>query len=423
MAIKDLREKLQLELKGARDICDLAEKETRDFSAEERTKVAGHLESAGKIKAQIKTAEGDLALRAALGDFSDMLVPERQQLPGVQSKGSGSIGERFLQAMAYQEWYKKVAPNGILPDSAKGIMSPPVEFKTLITGDSDTSAGAFVQTDYTGIYEPLGRRPLTLRDLISQRVTGSDIVSYVRQTSISNAATPVAESNVTTYAGSTGQVEGKKPESAFAFETVTETVKTLAVWVPATKRALSDASQIRGIIDQELRADLEEHLEELMLEGDGTGEEFTGIFNTTNTLTQAWDTDILKTTRKAITNLWVNGRSQATAWLMNPTDWETIDLLTNDDGDYMFGGPMRMGVKTLWGIPVVESQAVTQGVGLLGNFKKAVLWDREQASVQVSDSHADFFIRNMLAFLAEMRAAFGVIRPTAFVEVELEATT
>jgi HK97 family phage major capsid protein len=52
---------------------------------------------------------------------------------------------------------------------------------------------------------------------------------------------------------------------------------------------------------------------------------------------------------------------------------------------------------------------------------QAVLWDREQAAVQVSDSHADFFVRNLVAILAEMRAAFGVIRPKAFVVIDLTA--
>jgi len=50
-----------------------------------------------------------------------------------------------------------------------------------------------------------------------------------------------------------------------------------------------------------------------------------------------------------------------------------------------------------------------------------VLWDRERATVSVSDSHEDFFIRNMVAILAEMRAAFGLIRPSAFIVVDLTA--
>jgi hypothetical protein len=43
------------------------------------------------------------------------------------------------------------------------------------------------------------------------------------------------------------------------------------------------------------------------------------------------------------------------------------------------------------------------------------------ANILVSDSHSDFFIRNLVAILAEMRAAFGVLRPAAFVEIDLTA--
>jgi hypothetical protein len=41
------------------------------------------------------------------------------------------------------------------------------------------------------------------------------------------------------------------------------------------------------------------------------------------------------------------------------------------------------------------------------------------ATITATDSHSDFFIRNIIAILAEMRAAFGIIRPSAFVEVDL----
>jgi HK97 family phage major capsid protein len=57
----------------------------------------------------------------------------------------------------------------------------------------------------------------------------------------------------------------------------------------------------------------------------------------------------------------------------------------------------------------------------VGDFRKCVLWEREGASIQVSDSHANFFIRNMVAILAEMRAAFGILQPNALVEIDLTA--
>ena len=66
-------------------------------------------------------------------------------------------------------------------------------------------------------------------------------------------------------------------------------------------------------------------------------------------------------------------------------------------------------------------ETVDEGTGILADWRKAVVWDREQASIQVSDSHEDFFIRNMVAVLAECRMAFGVIRPSAFCQVDLTA--
>jgi HK97 family phage major capsid protein len=133
--------------------------------------------------------------------------------------------------------------------------------------------------------------------------------------------------------------------------------------------------------------------------------------------------DILVTTRKAITNLLMNGKQVPSAFVLNPEDWETIELLKDSEGRFRWGGPIARGPKTLWGVPVAESFFQPQGSAWLGNWSKAVLWDREQANISVSDSHADFFIRNMVAILAELRAAFGVIRPTAFVEVDLEGAS
>lgn len=431
--MKELREKMKAALMAARTICDEAEKAGRDLTADERVKVQGYVEEAGKYKLQMKAAEDDAALRKALEELGVGIETQGARGQGADSGAwiKGTLGEHFVKAEKFREWMQRF-PEGRIPDSAKGLMSPPIEVKadimqllgrkTLITGSSDTSAGAFVQTDYSGIYEPLGRAPLTIMDLIAKRATTSDVIEFVRQTAKVTQAATVAEANVTTYSGSTGQVEGEKPEGAMAFEKVTTTVKTIAVWVPATKRALSDAGQIRGIIDQELRDDLMEELESQVLNGDGVGENLTGISNTSGILTEAWDTSILKTCRKAKTTLRVTGRTIPTAYVFNPEDWEAIELLQDGNNQYYFGGPFASGPRTLWGTPVVESETQTQGKAMLANWNKAVYWDRERAALQVSDSHSDFFIRNMVAFLMEIRGALGVIRPSAFIEVDIDGS-
>lgn len=423
-ATKTLHEEYTHQLKELRDLAAKAEAEDRDFTTEERQEVVRRTDELKALKAKITEAQGDDELRKAIDQLGDDIGvtgdDDRKNLPpGRPGKGK-SIGEQFVSSSEFKDFIGRF-PNGRIPDSAKGLMSPPVQFKDVLTGGSDTSGGAFVNTDVTGIYETLGRRPLTIRDLISNRQTGSDTVEYVRQVTQVNAAAPVPEASGTSGGVTAGDVAGTKPEGSMSFEKVTAAVKTIAVWVPATKRALSDAAQLRGLIDDELRADLEETLEDQILNGTGAGENFTGISNTANVQAQAWDTDLLTTTRRARTKVRTVGRSQATAYLLHPNDWERLDLLQDNEGRYRFGGPTQLGTPTLWGLPVVESEGVTEGVGYVGDFRKAVLWDREQASIQVSDSHADFFVRNLVAILAEMRAAFGVVRPTAFVEMDLTA--
>jgi HK97 family phage major capsid protein len=105
--------------------------------------------------------------------------------------------------------------------------------------------------------------------------------------------------------------------------------------------------------------------------------------------------------------------------VFNPVDWETVELLQDVVNRYYGNGPFAQGPNMLWGYPVVTSQSKPAGTAILADWRKAVLWDREAASISVTDSHEDWFIRNLVAILAEMRAAFGLIRPSAFCEVEL----
>jgi HK97 family phage major capsid protein len=160
-----------------------------------------------------------------------------------------------------------------------------------------------------------------------------------------------------------------------------------------------------------------------MLNGDGTGENLRGILQTPGIQTQAYSATVagldplLETTFMARTKVRTVGRSQPNAYMFNPADWEKIHLARlakNPNNEAQAGAFM-----TLHGLPVVESEAVAAGVGLVGDWRRAVVWDREQASVTISDSHADFFIRNMVAVLAEERLAFGVTRPSAFVSIDL----
>lgn len=357
-----------------------------------------------------------------LAQSADLEKLNRGGIPHPNGDGKGndgverkSVGQQFTEDFQeFKDWREAIAPHGDIPETMRVGNSPAMHFKALITGASVTSAGAMVRRDYAGLVE-LPFRPLMLRDLITIGTTGSDLIEYPRVTGYTNAAAAVAEAT----ASSGGS--GAKPESNIALEKVTTSVKTIAHWIAASKRALSDAGQIRTLIDNFLDYGLEEELEDQIISGDGVGENFTGITGTTGITEQAWSTNILTTTRKARTKVKVTGRANATGYLLHPTDWETIDLLQDNEGRYYYGGPSILGNPRLWGLPVVESEAQPVGFGWCADFRTIVLWDREQATVRVSDSHSDFFVRNLVAILAELRAALGVFRPAALVHMDLTA--
>jgi HK97 family phage major capsid protein len=337
----------------------------------------------------------------------------------------------------YQGWSKAIVSGGFvsekarIPDSPSFTLRTPMHSKAVVTGLSDTSGGAFIRNEDSGVYQPLGYVPSTLRELVQVRQTQTDAVDYVSQTTKITQAAAVAEATsaaaptvVTTATGEplvyTSTVTpnaggGYKPEGALTFARVSAAVETIAAWLPVTKRAMADAAQLRGIINQELREALDEKLEYQMFEGSGSSPELVGVKNTSGILTQAFGTDLLTTSRKAITNLVTNGNEYPTAFVLSPADWEGLELALFAAAPYL---PYQ---KTLWRVPVVEYYGLTAKTGYLANWRKAVLWDREQASISISDSHADFFIRNLLAVLGEVRAAFGIIKPKAFVKIATAA--
>lgn len=427
--LQALKDRAEAKSKTAREVAEKAQAEDRDMTDDEKDVYVKSMSELKDILETVKTVKADEQVLADAKAFGETAgVPKDG---GALKPVTKSLGELFTSSTEFKSLIAQYQDDrgGIrIPERGKASTGP-VQVKSLFTGASSTSGGAFVVNDRTDIFERLGRKRLTIRDLVANRRTTSDAVEFVRETSHTNNAAVVAEatsSAAPTAPGTAGALVlatggGYKPEGAWAFEVVTTNVKTIAEWVPVTRRALADVAQLEGLINDELRLDVAEAEEAQILNGDGSGENFTGINNTSGIQTQAWSTNLFETVRKAVTKARFVGRVNPTAIVLNPADAERIDLEMDGMDRYYYGGPQAIGPRTIWGVPVVESENQASGTGLLGDFNKAVIWDREQTSVMISDSHADFFIRNLLAVLAEERLAFGVVRPTAFVSVDLTA--
>lgn len=327
-----------------------------------------------------------------------------------------TLNQRFEEHDAFQSWLKSVAPKGYIPNGVQAT-SPGVELKTLYTTAADIvdSRPMLGQADRRPGIVPLNWTPLVLRDMITNLTTMSDLVEIVREKNRANNADFVAE------ATSTSGSSGASPESALEWEVLQQAVQSISHSFPTSSRVLSDARQLAGAIDAFLRTGLDQKVESAMLTANGTSPAFTGLNNASGLLTQTYTTSVLTTTRKARTKLKVTGHAIPTAWLMHPNDAELVDLQVDGQQRYYFGGPMELGNPRLWGVPVIESEYQTEGAPVLGDFKMAAAYDREQTGVTVSNQHLDFFNRGLVLLRAEVRLAFAILRSASFISVDVIA--
>jgi HK97 family phage major capsid protein len=426
---KSIRDAILAEANAAKAIIAKAETEERDLTEAELNEINERMSKCATMKDS--SAKED-EFRKQMTDFSEGLKggeePDGLKQRRGDTKDHPTIGARFSTSPEYKALLNSM-PNGQFSEQMRVHSAPmavPGGLKTLMTGVNTGSAGALVEPDFRGMLDPFYQRPLTVRDLFTAGSTTSDTIEYVRLLTVTNNAAPVPEaiSSGPIGDGTFGTVVpaegGVKPESGMTFERDSTTVKTIAHWIPITKRALADAAQIRTIIDEFLRYGLDEELEDQLIGGSGVGENFRGLANTPGIQTISGAGDALDITRKARTKVRIGGRATPTAYVMNPLDWEAVELMRSaTSGDFFSNGPFNMMTPHLWGLPVVESEAVPPKTAWCAAWNWGVVYDREQTTVQATDSHADFFVRNLVAILAELRAAFAVLRPQAFVKITL----
>lgn len=354
----------------------------------------------------------------------------------VDAKGM-TLGEAFAKSPAFTEFLEQFkgadgkiravqgiksgvfdVPGGELgPDSAMVRRA-----KALVTGASDTSGGAFVVAQrYPVVTDLIGDRELTIRDLCTNIPITSDTFEYVRVTGKTNNAAAVAEATTSDDPANYGDpASGAKPESALTLAVVNSPVETLAHLLPITRRAAADAPQVRALVDQFGIQGLREEEEDQILNGDGNSPNLEGILQTAGISTVGSAGTDLDAVVDAIRTI-RNDRRRPTAMAIHPNDWYSTGFLLAKDsqGRYILGDPRASvdQLNTLWGLRVVVTEAMTENTALVGDFRQAVVADRQQATIYVSDSHKDWFGRNILAVLFEERLGFGVLDPDAFCTV------
>jgi HK97 family phage major capsid protein len=375
------------------------------------------------LREQLETTVADMKTFANQCDAKGTLSAEdREKLNNysatvtdlvAQIKASGNAG---YSPDASQLGIRSLMESGQGGTSAEGRNAPGLSFgakaaaavrqaggqlgiKALVSGTIDVPSPILSDVVRTATL------PTSFLDLIRDRhrLDGTNTYSFLRQTARTHNAAPVADGAL-------------KPTSVYTVTDIEDRARVIAHLSEAIpERYFADHRELERFLTAEMEAGLLAALEAQVANGDGLGENMTGILNTSGTTAVPYaDGGIVTTARKALTAM-RNIGEQPTAWVLNPTDDESFDL--EKDGNMRF---LLDQEADLWRIPRVTSAQVPTGTGILADWRQARLIVREDAQL-AADRSADNFKKNLVQLRLEGRYGFAVLRPAAFAVVDLTA--
>lgn len=390
--VKELKDSLELQLKNGFTGLQ-AKYDAAMVELEKGNQVATEL------KKDIQTQKDEL--QKVIDQVQDL------EQKGVKLRGQPGEGKSFIDLVKNHDGYKSLQQKSVSLaelDVTKSDLASMKETKV-------TSAG-IVAPNYDPVIQPGIRQELRIRDLLTTVPVSGQQYSYFRELLHTRGAAPVAEG-------------GLKPTSNVTFETKTDRVKKIAVWMPVTDEALDDVPQLLAYLQELLRYDLKLEEEAQILKGDGTGENLNGLMTQATTydatLTKAGDTaiDIM---RRAIYQVRKQSKLSADGLVMSELDWMNIELQKDGENRYLFANLQGLVTPILWGRPVITSDSVDEGDAdtggefLVANFaRSSVLFDRMSFLFKMGLIN-DQFIKNERALLVEERLGLGVRRREALVK-------
>ncbi len=261
----------------------------------------------------------------------------------------------------------------------------------------------------TGIYSAPQRR-LTIRDLLANYPTTSNLIEWTKENVYTDGAA--------VQYSSPDMENVLLGESGITFTMSTAPVVTIGTWMPVSQQVLNDSPMLQTYLNQRLTYHVLLKEEAQLLNGTGTQGEMSGILKSGNytafTGGSTGDTK-LDTLRRAIYQV-QNAEIQPTGIVLHPADSLDIDLIKDDNGNYIFRKPSDDAPGGVWNLPAVVTKSITSGKFLVGAFaSSATVWDRQEAAFELSNSHSDYFAKNMIAARVLERLALTVEQPAGFV--------
>lgn len=400
MGLKALMAERETIAQKMRGLIEAPEKEQRSLSAEELTDLDALTKSIADVQTKIASVMAAQEQLAALGGPE---VPATFQSEKAQAK---SLGAHFVDSIG-----TKISRLGI--DRGLTLTAPEFKAATDAHVSSMVPAPLITEIDRTPVRTFL-RRPFLTDWLLAGSISGNAITYYTEKV-IEGAPGVVAENT-------------RKPQIHHTgWDPVTETLKKVAGFIKVSTEMLEDAAFLVSEIEARLLAELALSEEILLLSGDGTGLNPLGLLNRSGlqTETAADADDLIEAIFRATQKVTLATGLVADGVVMNPTDYQTVRLAKDANGQYLAGGPFtgQYGngsiddAVRIWGVPIIVTPAIEAGTVLVGASQAATVYSKGSFILSATNTNEDDFVNNRVTILAEKRIALAVRRALAFVKI------
>lgn len=418
--LKAVEQEMERHADEANAVIEKAADENRDRTDDENAEIAEHQRAIKTLKQNRDELDEQIAVEKEIQEVGTKIGTSEDKSGPAQPRRPLSMGEQFVQSEGFKALQAKGVGGGFWTTGKVELDAK----HTLLEGELTTSdaysgsGGVLVPVDQQPGVQPVLFERLTVAALLASGTTNSDNVRYVVET--------VAD------AGSIGTVAegGVKPEADLEFDTVDTPVRKIASFLPVSDEMLSDAATIQSYINARLSLFVRQEEENQLLNGTGGGTDLDGLLNNVpapnqgviSTATAANQADNIFAAITAVRDAFL----EPDGVVVNTDDWADLRLLKDGDENYIGGSPFsNTGSnpgESLWGKPVVVTSAITSGTALVGAFRTgAQIYRNGGLTVEASNSHSDYFRRNLTAIRAEERLALAVYRPEAFATADVSS--
>jgi HK97 family phage major capsid protein len=332
-----------------------------------------------------------------------------------------TLGQEIINSSVFKDARASSAKGGRYSFSSEigtKVAGTVDEGTTISNGQLAGAAGVLSLPNYVPGIVDIRFAQLGVGELFAQGTTSSPIVSYVKEATETVGAAARAEK------ATTGQSDA-------TFVRVNEQVGSISAFFKITDEMMQDVGQSESFLSNRLVAQVGREEENEVLNGTGypalsgilgrSG--LTTAVNAGTTGTIAAPMKLAEGIFKQRTAIRTTAFVEPDACVINPLDWQYMQLAKDGQGQYYAGGPFSgaygnggySNVAALWGLKIVQSVRQPAGTALVGGFNECgQLFRRQGITVEMTNSNEDDFKNHLITVRAESRSALAIWRSNGF---------